>query len=212
MFENTKLNKKTKLIVNAQPRSASNFLINQVVKNMRIKDIEIFHTHRPELFENKEYQQICIIRDPAESLISLCAMFKFFEKIPLSAPIDAEDIPGIHKFQVEKGNVKKQIKFLEDFLTSLNKNLNNVLLFSFEDVTKNTENVLKQISNKYNIEFKNNVDLDTKVYDNFSRQFLKSSKDLKHYSSIKDNISKYKKEIDNLYEIYNNCLKNRDKT
>jgi hypothetical protein len=207
VIENTLLSKKTKLVINSQPRSGSNFLINEILGTLSIKDIEIYHTHTPELFKDRRYNQVAIVRDPIESLISLCAMFRFFEKIPLTADIDATDIPGIHRFQVEKTNINIQINFLKNFLNNLNDNFENILTFTFEDVTKNTENVIKKISNKYEINFKNKINLDNEFYDNINRNFLKSSKNLKHYEILKNNIHMHKEEIDDLYTIYNECLR-----
>jgi hypothetical protein len=207
MIGNTLLNKKTELVINSQPRSGSNFLINEILGTLSIKDDRIYHTHDAELFNDKRYNQVAIIRDPAESLISLCAMFRFFEKIPLTADIDAKDVPGIHRFQVAKSNISIQINFLKDFLNNLNNNFDSVLTFTFEEVTTNTDHVIKLISDKYNINFKNKTNKNTDFYDNLQRQFLKSSKDLKHYEVLKNNIYKHQKEIDELYNIYNECLR-----
>jgi hypothetical protein len=206
-MEKTLLNKKTRLVINSQPRSGSNFLINEILGTLSIKDIHIYHTHNPELFKNKSYSQVAIVRDPIESLMSLCAMFRFFEKIPLTADINAKDVPGIHRFQVEKSNITIQINFLKDFLNNLNSNFDSILTFTFEDVTKNTEYVIKKISSTYNIDFKNKISTNNDFYDDMKRQFLKSSKNLKHYEVLKNNIHKHKKEIDELYDIYNECLR-----
>ena len=206
MISSVPLNKKIKLIINSQPRSASNFLINQMVSNTKIKDFEIYHTHDAELLNNKKYNQVCLIRDPLDSIISLCAMFRFFDRIPLSADLELETLPGFQKYKIERSNIKIQIKSLTDFFDNLKNNLNHVLVFDFNDVINNTENVIEKISNKYDIKIKNIINTNVNVYDSLNGNFLKSSKDVKHYEIIKNNINKYEKEIKELQNSYRHCL------
>ena len=199
------LNKKTKIIINTPPRTGSHFLLKQLLLNFKIKDTEIYKTHEPELFK-KQYKQISILRDPTDSLISVCAMYRFFERIPLDTKLNQDAILNKNKHQVQMVSLSTHIEYLYDFLIELYDNFDNLLIFKFDNLINNTTDVLKTISNKYDIPMKENINISDDIFDNFDSKFLKTSKNIKHYSVIKDNINKHTEEIKKVYEIYNKCI------
>ena len=195
---------KTKIIINTQPRSASRFLRNELLKNLKIKDTEIFASSGIELFEKpyNEYKQINILRDPKESIISWCAQTRFFCKIPDGEIFSDIDIKNYKDIRLDRNNVLHCISLFENFYEYLIKNQNNLFFIDFNELIKNPDVIVDKISKDYNLEFKTQKLNSSILFDSFSTLFLKTSKNIQQYQIVKKDIEKYEERVEKLYQTY----------
>jgi hypothetical protein len=200
MFDQNKI----KIMINTQPRSGSRFLVNEMIKNLKLKDNQIYSTSAIELFEKpyNQYKQINILRNPEDSIISWCAQNRFFNKPQPDVVFSNKEIKNHKDFRLDRNNVLHCINLFENFYKYLIKNHNNLFFIKYDQLIKETDLVIHQISKEYKIELRNQKLNNFILYDSFSTNFLKTSKNIQEYNMVKNDIIKYKDKIKELYKIH----------
>ncbi len=207
---NTFNKNKTKLVIDSAPKTGARFLKNEIISSLSLKDNEIFAiSDSSKEFESK-FKKITILRDPKDSIISICTSIRFFGNFLLKTEIDAKDVLGKSIWQVKMANPKTHFEFYKNFYKKVNKNFDHLTVVDFNELTNNTDNVIKNISKIYDIPYRNKK-IEYEMFNDFDSGFLLSSKITSHYEIVKNDINKFEKELSKIYKEYNKCLEKINK-
>lgn len=165
------------------------------------------------VYFNTKENNIGILRNPLDSILSTYAMTTFFAfKNSVNKRIldgyDKDESINIVKnelmlnFNVNISDIiKYYIKYYEFYLI----NYKNILLLKFEDIINDTEKCLLQISKTFSINMDINNFYKNKIILKNTDNFLVSSKENEWYSYAKENINHYEL-IKKANELYNELL------
>lgn len=196
---------KTKLVIDSAPKTGARFLKNEIISSLVLKDNEIFAISDSSKELESKFKKITILRDPKDSIISICTSIRFFGNFLLKTEIDAKDVLGKSIWQIEMANPKTHFEFYKNFYKKVNKNFDHLTVISFNELINNTDNVIKNISEIYDIPYRNKK-IEYEMFNDFNDGFLLSSKITSHYEIVKNNINKFEKELSKIYKEYNKCL------
>ena len=164
------------LFVRSYARSASNFIIYNA--SHIAPDLNIHKGTWRELNKNiNNHVTVSVLRNPKDSIVSDISMSVFDMKY------DTEQIAQL--------NYQKSIDAFREYIILLNKNINNIIPFTFEQITKNPEKTFKvflqECGYKKNFSFPN-VEIKQKILNNEimnkKQIFLPSSKHLNIYNKM----------------------------
>jgi hypothetical protein len=169
------------LFVKSYARSASNFIIYNTAQVA--PSINIHKRSWRELDKNtNDSVTVSILRDPKDAIISDISMSVF----DMQYNID----------QIVKLDYQISIDSFKEYMVLLNKNINNIVPFTFEQITENPKETFKIFLQKcgHNQDFDfPNVKIKEKVLNNElmnkKQIFLPSSKNLETYTKISNYIS-----------------------
>ena len=184
------------LFVKSYARSASNFIIYNTAQIA--PNINIYKRSWRELDKDTNNSvTVSILRDPKDAIISDISMSVF----DMQYNID----------EIVKLDYQKSIDSFKEYMASLNKNINNLIPFTFEQITENSKETFKIFLQKcghhQDFDFPN-VKIKQKILNNelMNKQqiFLPSSKNLDTYVKISNYINNnniFKSVVDE----YNEC-------
>ncbi len=186
------------LFVKSYARSASNFIIYntaQIVTNINI------HKKSWQELDKDIYNSVTvsILRDPRDAIISDISMSIF----DMQYDID----------QVIKLDYQKSIDSFKEYIALLNKNINRIIPFTFEQITENSKETFKIFLQEcgYHEDFNfpnakiKQKNLNNKLM-NKRQIFLPSSKNLEIYSKISNYINN--DIFNSVSDEYNECKLN----
>ena len=185
------------LFVRSYARSGSNFIINNtfaINNNITIHKSPWWELEK----QNLNSVTVTVLRDPREVIVSDIAMSMY------DVYSGTDDLKKI--------NYDHSIFSFQEYMNLLKKNINNVIPFTFEQITKNSEQSFKiflnQCGHKENFKFPN-VEIKEKISFNQLMKkkqiFLPSSKSLDIYTDIKDYVDN-NKILDCLVNEYKECI------
>lgn len=173
------------ITVNTPTRTGSTFLCTQMKNKLNINDSNILKTHDPKLLSGDTKNQIFIVRDPYDSILSMISM----DKRNGSSNIHVDINDRIDHFS----------KMLDAFSVSYLRSVP----FTFDQVVNKTDKVIKNISNFFNINYRV-LPLNEEVVDRHN--FVKTSQTLEYYSDLKNYLNEYKNQLNELKLQYKIAL------
>lgn len=165
------------IIINCFARSSLTFTRQSILKGLKIDDKDLIKTHEASSFSDVN-NQITIIRKPEGCIISDSAMQK--RNINFT---EHSMILGM----------KAKARTYIDYHTTMLKHLDHILPFTFEQTTQNIDNVIRAVSNHYDIPFAAS-DKEITNYLRSRSEFLVSSKEANSYEYI-ETIARHNQEI-----------------
>jgi len=196
---------KTKLVIHSAPKTGARFLKNEIESSLNLKDNEVFAIHDSSREFESKFKKITILRDPKDSIVSICTSIRFFGNFLLKTEIDAKDVVGKSVWQIKMANPKTHFELYKNFYKNVNKNFDSLTVIDFNKLVNNTDDVIKNISEIYNIPYRNKK-ITYEMFNDFDNGFLLSSKITSHYEIVKNDINKFEKELSEIYKEYNECL------
>lgn len=202
------------IYINSYPRSGStfietacHFLYNNSEDNSIALDLVAKVKHDPELLKENlnGILQVSILRDPAESIASF--MVKDIgrgEKVLYpdrsNRPLNIPECSNSEEFN---RYIDNKIKYFYTFLNCISSNINNILIFDFMEITNNTEDCLKVISE--NMDINPVVEISDAI--DMSIKFLKNQPD---YNIFSNSVPINKPKLQNEYVWFLNNYKTND--
>ena len=186
------------LFVRSYARSASNFIIYNTAQIA--PDMNIHKGTWRELDKNiNNCVTVSVLRNPKDAIVSDISMSVF-------------DM-GYSIEQIMQLNYQKSIDAFKEYILLLNKNIKNIIPFTFEQVTENPEKTFKMFLQEcgYNKEFNfPNVEIKQKMLNNEimnkKQIFLPSSKHLDIYDEMLNYINN--NTFKSIVNDYNECKLN----
>jgi hypothetical protein len=186
------------LFVRSYARSASNFIIYNTAQIA--PDMNIHKGTWRELDKNiNNCVTVSVLRNPKDAIVSDISMSVF-------------DM-GYSIEQIMQLNYQKSIDAFKEYILLLNKNIKNIIPFTFEQVTENPEKTFKMFLQEcgYNKEFSfPNVEIKQKMLNNEimnkKQIFLPSSKHLDIYDEMLNYINN--NTFKSIVNDYNECKLN----
>ena len=173
------------IIVNTPTRTGSTFLCTEMTNKLEIKNENIIKTHDPELLIKDLRSQIFILRDPYDSILSMIVM----DKRNGSTEVDVD--------------IKDRISHFSQMLDAFSLSYLRSVPFTFDQIINKTNNVMNNISNFFNINYKI-TPLNDSVSDRHN--FVKTSKTLEYYKDLKQSLDNYDSELNELRLQYKIAL------
>lgn len=148
-----------------------------------MKDNDYYNDAVSEYFKTKNYV-ITTLRDPLDSISSICSMENFYDK-----DIDIDY------------NIKRHIEYYTNSLTNISKFAD--LTLNFNDINIYKDSILEFVSYKTNNKIINKNYI-PEIVDAPKVNFLKSSKTSENYKYIKEKVND--SDLTKCYEIYNKLI------
>lgn len=173
-----------KITIHSHPRSGTNFLLNNLTTLLANQNIKIEKSFLNEL-DNPDNFKVVVIREPVSTIISSYAHAEHFN----------ENHDGVFRFGVINYQIGEYIKFLE----TIEKHLNDLNAYSFDDLDFALIDIASKfvsIPENFVAKFPNNTD-----------NHLATSKNTEFYNKIINELYNYQA-FEPAIEIYNRLIKN----